>query len=186
MATNLDHLTHEELGKLFPILLVDYNGNWGMEYEKEKFEIEKIIKDDSIRIEHVGSTAIPTIKSKPTIDIVLELVETYDLKLLIRQMKRIGYHFIHRLESLEPNMMFVKGYTENGFEGQSFHIHVRYDGDRDETYFRDYLLENPDIAQEYSELKIKLAKQFPNDREGYTEGKTEFVKSIIGKRNRGL
>lgn len=66
-------------------------------------------------------------------------------------------------------MMFMKGYTPNGFKGQSFHIHVCYKGDWDELYFRDYLLRHSDIAKEYGSLKYKLMKKYKNDREAYTE-----------------
>jgi GrpB-like predicted nucleotidyltransferase (UPF0157 family) len=41
-------------------------------------------------------------------------------------------------------MMFMKGYTSKGFEGQVFHVHVRYRGDWDELYFRDYLINHPE------------------------------------------
>lgn len=78
----------------------------------------------------------------------------------------------------EEKMMFLKEYTENGFQGQAYHIHVRYSGDWDEIYFRDYLLANPDVAKEYGELKVQLAKQYKNDREEYTKSKTEFIKRI--------
>jgi len=37
-------------------------------------------------------------------------------------------------------MMFMKGYTSEGFQGQEYHVHVRYSGDWDELYFRDYLV----------------------------------------------
>lgn len=75
-------------------------------------------------------------------------------------------------------MMFVKGYTEEGFKGQVFHIHVRYKGDWDEIYFRDYLKSHPETAKKYGELKLKLVEKFRNDREKYTESKTNFIKKI--------
>ena len=45
--------------------------------------------------------------------------------------------------------------------------------------FRDKLRNNPKLAQEYADLKKKLAIKFKNDREGYTEAKTEFVKKAL-------
>jgi GrpB-like predicted nucleotidyltransferase (UPF0157 family) len=72
-------------------------------------------------------------------------------------------------------MMFVKGYTEHGFQGQAYHVHVRYPGDWDELVFRDYIKTHPAAANEYARLKQKLAVEFKNDREQYTSGKTEFV-----------
>ncbi len=73
-------------------------------------------------------------------------------------------------------LSFNKGYTENGFAEKVFHLHLRYDGDNDELYFRDYLNEFPDAAYRYETLKMKLWKRFENDRDGYTGAKTDFVK----------
>ena len=78
-------------------------------------------------------------------------------------------------------MMFIKGYTSNGFEGQEYHVHIRYSGDWDELYFRDYLILNHDIREEYGNLKIQLKEKYQYDREGYTQGKTEFIKKITKK-----
>lgn len=51
-----------------------------------------------------------------------------------------------------------KGYTENGFAEKVFHIHLRYIGNNNELYFRDYLNEYPKIAKEYEKLKLNLWK----------------------------
>jgi GrpB-like predicted nucleotidyltransferase (UPF0157 family) len=45
--------------------------------------------------------------------------------------------------------------------------------------FRDYLEKHPDAAKQYSRLKLALAHKFPNDRKSYTDGKEEFVRSIL-------
>ena len=47
--------------------------------------------------------------------------------------------------------------------------------------FRDYLRVHPDVAREYELLKVRLAKQFFQDREGYTQAKTVFVKEIVAE-----
>ena len=54
-------------------------------------------------------------------------------------------------------------------------MHVRYVGDNNELYFRDYLLEHTEVANEYEAIKIDLWKQFEHDRDGYTDAKQEFV-----------
>ena len=69
-------------------------------------------------------------------------------------------------------------YTSQGFKGQVFHVHVRYSGDWDELYLRDYLLAHPEIADEYGQLKLELMKKYEHDRDGYTYAKTDFIKRI--------
>ena len=56
-----------------------------------------------------------------------------------------------------------------------YHIHLRYIGDNKELYFRDYLNEHPQIAKEYEALELELWKQYENNRDAYTDAKTDFV-----------
>ena len=82
-----------------------------------------------------------------------------------------------------------KGYTKEGFADKVYHIHLRYTGDNDELYFRDYLNEHPQIAGKYEALKLKLWKRYEHNRDAYTEAKTAFIRkwtaearTIYGKR----
>jgi len=45
-------------------------------------------------------------------------------------------------------------------------------------YFRDYLRENAKVAKAYEDLKLELAKRYKNDREAYTQAKTDFILKI--------
>ena len=72
-------------------------------------------------------------------------------------------------------MSFNKGYTEHGFAEKVFHLHLRYWGNNDELYFRDYMNSNPTIAKEYEKLKLSLWKQYKYNRDGYTNAKHEFI-----------
>lgn len=76
----------------------------------------------------------------------------------------------------ECRISFNSGYTPDGFAEKVFHLHLRYAGDNDELYFRDYLREHPKIAKEYEALKLSLWKQFEHDRDAYTDAKTEFIR----------
>lgn len=79
------------------------------------------------------------------------------------------------------SISFNKGYTENGFAEKVFHLHLRYQGNNDELYFRDYMNRNPLIAKEYEKLKLSLWKTYEHDRDGYTNAKTEFISKYTKK-----
>ena len=81
----------------------------------------------------------------------------------------------------ENGLSFNKGYTENGFAERVFHLHLRYAGDNNELYFRDYLIEYPEVAKVYEELKLSLWKKYEHNRDAYTNAKTEFVKIYTEK-----
>ena len=163
----------EELGKLFPVLLAAHDPLWKKRFEKETAFLQTVFGNAAARISHIGSTAVEGLIAKPTIDILLELYDDIDLPAITERMLDFGY-----VINAPPNdlIMFLKGYTPRGFSGQAFHIHVRKNGDWDELYFRDYLIANPETADEYAALKISLKEIFPNDRNGYTAAKGEFVK----------
>ncbi len=148
-AVELNKLSTKESGQLFPIIISEYNPNWPQLFISEKAQIENILGSDNIvRIEHIGSTAVPNIKAKPTIDILLEIEKNVNTDNLINRLKMLGYIYVHQPTNPAQHMMFTKGYTEKGFAGQAYHVHIRYSGDWDELYFRDYLIKNPKIGSE--------------------------------------
>jgi GrpB-like predicted nucleotidyltransferase (UPF0157 family) len=171
-------MTPNEFGQLFPIILSDYQDHWPQAFQNEKVLIEKTMGKDIHRIEHIGSTSIPGIKAKPTIDILVEIGNRAILKKVIEQMREAGYHYSEKPENPAPHMMFMKGYTLKGFEGQAVHVHIRYSGDWDEIRFRDYLRSHKDVAKEYERLKMALQKKHEHNREDYTNGKSDFIKRI--------
>ena len=180
MAKDLNKLTTEELGQLFPVIMAEHNPEWGKIFLVEKQIILKTINSETIsRIEHIGSTAIPMLCAKPTIDILIEITDIADCELLVYNLETIGYQFIPKPGNPPPHVMLAKGYSKKGLTGQTFHIHLRYPGDWDEIVFRDYLIKNPEIAREYGELKRRLSVEFKNDREKYTDSKSEFITRVV-------
>ncbi|MGB8490178.1 MAG: GrpB family protein [Bacteroidales bacterium] len=179
MTKDLNQLTTGELGQLFPIKIVDYDPEWPQLASIEKRNIIKTVGKKFIsRVEHIGSTAVPGLCAKPTIDFLLEIPDITNCDDLIKKLRKLNYHFIPKPENPPPHMMFAKGYSESGITGQTFHIHVRYPGDWDEIVFRDYLVKNQKVAADYARLKRKLAEEFKNDREKYTDSKSTFIKNI--------
>lgn len=179
MPKALDEMTNEELWELFPIIISEHDPNWKEKYLEEKAAIEESIGTQNIaRINHIGSTAVPNLAAKPTIDILIEIRDDTDTDKLIGNMEVAGYIYSPQPDNPPPHMMFMKGYTPEGFKGQVYHIHVRYSGDWNELYFRDYLKLHPDVADEYGKLKLELKEEFQHNRDGYTYAKTKFIKRI--------
>ena len=174
----LDEMNGEELGRLFPIIISEHDPMWHALYLSEKTNLEQMIDlNNIVRINHYGSTSVCHLYAKPTIDILLEIKNDMDTEQVIYLLKGNGYNFSRQPSNPAPHMMFVKGYTPNGFCGQAYHVHVRYSGDWDELYFRDYLILYPKVAKTYGELKLQLKKKYEFDRDGYTSAKSEFIKS---------
>ncbi len=172
MGKKLSEMSLEELWQLFPIFLTEHQDCWKEWYLEEESLLKNTLSQTE-RISHIGSTAIDSIWSKPIIDILVEVPKGNNLLDYKDMIVNMGY--ICMSQSTD-RISFNKGYTENGFAEKVFHLHLRYQGDNDELYFRDYLVEHPDVAGEYERIKLKLWKEYEHNRDGYTNAKTEFVK----------
>lgn len=171
----LQNLTLTELWELFPIVLSPHNPQWP-EWAKEEIDaLSAVLSAYTPIISHIGSTAIPDIQAKPIIDILVEINPGADWQRIEDEMEAAGYIC---MAVTDTRMSFNKGYTPGGYADKVFHIHIRTTGDNDEIYFRDYLLAHPDVGREYEMLKLGLLPKYRNDRDGYTEAKTDFVRRI--------
>lgn len=183
MSKKLSEMSIEELWQLFPIILESHKPYWKEWFKIESAELKRLLpENDVIKISHIGSTAIPHIWAKPIIDILIELRHSCDMEIIKKQLLNGGW--ICMSESTDRKS-FNKGYTESGFSHKVFHLHLRYSGDNDEIYFRDYLINHPEAAKEYERLKLSLWKRFEHNRDAYTEGKSELVNKYtsIAKKN---
>jgi GrpB-like predicted nucleotidyltransferase (UPF0157 family) len=172
-------LSKQELGKLFPIILVEHNEKWESLFIQEATQIFDTLGTSIFRLHHIGSTSVKGLISKPTIDILVEVSRNIDVNRLIDAMLQIGYEHNQKRDLESKSMMFMKGYSIKGFEGQAYHVHVRYPGDWDELYFCDYLSNHPETCKAYEKVKHELKTKYEFDREAYTEGKTKFIQSIV-------
>ena len=177
MGKKLSEMSLEELWLLFPIFLEEHKDYWKEWYSEEECLLKKVFSSGE-SISHIGSTAIPSIWAKPIIDILVEIPNGRNLIEYKAKIINCGYICMSQGEN---RMSFNKGYTENGFAERVFHLHLRYVGDNDELYFRDYLIEHPNVAKEYEELKLDLWKKHVRNRDAYTNAKTEFVKKYTEK-----
>lgn len=174
MKKQLSEMTLEELWELFPIILTEHKMEWSDWYDEEYKKLCSALPDEQIvRISHIGSTAITSIQAKPIIDIMVEVSKECEFADIRNILTDNGYIC---MSENEKRLSFNKGYTIDGFAEKVFHLHLRYEGDNDELYFRDYLIEHIDAAKEYEKLKIELWQKYEHDRDTYTESKADFVK----------
>ena len=179
MAKALEDMSLEELWQLFPIFLEEHNRDWAAWYKEESRRIQSFLPANQLyEMHHIGSTSIEGIWAKPIIDILLEIPRSEDMGSIKRKLLEYGY--LPMSES-EGRMSFNKGYTLQGFAERIFHLHLRYYGDNDELYFRDYLKAHPAVAKDYERLKLILWKKYEYNRDAYTEAKTDFIRRYTQK-----
>lgn len=181
MAKSINELSKEEIAQLYPVILSDHDPGWAVLFTEEKRLIADALGEIGLRIEHFGSTSIPNLTAKDTIDILVEIPDEQGLNDdIIARMKNIAYDFIWQADGEPPYMVFVKGYNTDGVKKQTFHIHMGPGHHKlwDRIYFRDYLIAFPEVAMQYEALKLALAQEYKYDRVGYRIAKTDFVVSV--------
>lgn len=156
------------------VQLAEHAEEWHRLFEKEKTVLLGAI-GQTLPVEHIGSTSICGIVAKPILDIMIGTPE-YDPEL----------PFVAAIEGLGHEYKGENGVPERHFFGKgvprTVHLNVVREGGRfwlDHLAFRDHLKQNLEAAREYERLKLTLAEKYPNDREAYTNGKAEFVESIL-------
>ena len=174
MEKELTDMSLEALWTLFPIFLVEHDDRWEDAYNEMEAEIKEILRAYCVdRISHIGSTAVRGIWAKNIIDVLIEIPQCTDMEEIARALEQRGFL---RMSASPTRISLNKGYTKNGFAPKVYHIHIRYTGDNDELYFRDYLIGHPEVAKEYEQLKLKLWKEYEHDRDAYTAAKTTFIR----------
>lgn len=132
-------------------------------------------------IHHVGSTAVPGLAAKPVIDILVGIESLEAARPCIDLVAPLDYVYFPYLA--DEMLWFCKPDPSR----RTHHLHLAPTGSRrfmDELAFRDYLRTQPGRAHEYERLKSQLAATYKNDREAYTQGKTDFVLATL-ERARG-
>lgn len=156
------------------IIITPYDPQWAIQFQAERANITDAFGELNARIEHVGSTSVEGLAAKPIIDIAIIVESAEDALRAITPLVRLGYTCFGEAEI--PGRVY---FDRREFEPCHIHLYVRGNPEIERHLnFRDYLRANPDAAQQYAELKFALAEKFRNDRPGYTEAKTEFIRNI--------
>jgi GrpB-like predicted nucleotidyltransferase (UPF0157 family) len=160
-----------------PVIVAEYDPRWPVMFEEEKTRLLGVIGHVVEQVEHVGSTAVPGLGAKPIIDILIGLRRLDDAAQCIAPLQSLGYQYVPEYEVELPE----RRYFRKGSPKRTHHLHMVTVGTEfweRHLLFRDYLRVHPETAREYYELKKALAAKFGSDRDGYTDAKTEFVRSV--------
>jgi GrpB-like predicted nucleotidyltransferase (UPF0157 family) len=157
-------------------ILSSYESSWEDKFEVEKNNLLKIFNGKAIAIEHIGSTSISGLSSKPIIDIAVLIEKREDGDIFIGLVEKLGYQY-DKLNSSGERHFFRKG------NPTEFHLSIAYKDKGSfwerQILFRDYLRKHPDFRDEYQKLKRKLLKDDPTGKGSYLSDKSEFVAKIL-------
>ena len=163
------------------IEVVPYDSAWPKLFDGEIKKIKHALTDNCIAIHHIGSTAIPRLCAKPTIDILLVVKNT---DLITTPLEVLGYQY-----KGEFNIPFRLSFTKRGVLPK-VNLHVYAEGNPEielNLLFRDFLRNHPESRSEYADLKLNLVSQDSLHEKknsmfsGYNLGKDAFIKKILNQ-----
>ena len=172
----------------YPVEVVPYDSSWPEHFTGIRQIVAEAVGDLALAIEHVGSTSVPGLAAKPILDIDIVIESAGVWPKIAKRLAPLGY--------FHQGDLGLTGREAFGREG----VDVPRDGSgrlwpKQNLYvvpegnihlvrhlaFRDFLRVHPEDAHSYGELKFRLAQEFRDSREAYTEAKNEFIEAIYRK-----
>lgn len=159
-------------GRNAGVEIVEYDPGWPAAYVAERERLAPLLPA-GVRLRHFGSTAVPGLAAKPVIDMIA-LVEDLDAP-IAGLVQSGGYQYPAAFNATLTHRRFLCFPTA---VYRTHHLHlVDEPGELERRLrFRDRLCADPVLAGEYVALKRALAERYRDDRDAYTEAKSEFVK----------
>jgi GrpB-like predicted nucleotidyltransferase (UPF0157 family) len=160
-----------------PIRLVDYDPAWPGLFAREEDRLRSILGDRVVRLEHTGSTSVPGLAAKPTIDMTMIVPDSSDEPAYLPDLEAAGYPIVIREPHWHEHRMFEGPDT-------NVHLHVFSLGsvelDR-MVAFRDWLRTHDDDRELYERTKRELAGREWKYVQNYADAKTAVVEEIIAR-----
>ncbi|NNL65824.1 MAG: GrpB family protein [Myxococcales bacterium] len=163
------------------VVVAPWDPAWPARFEHERDRLLPLFEPGRVRIEHVGSTAVPGLAAKPIVDVLLGVPTLAEIEARIPALEALGWQYVPEHEEVFPDRRFL---ARPAARPRSHHLHAVEIGTaffRDHLAFRDHLRAHPADAAAYAALKRRLAERFRDDRPGYTEAKTAFIEGVLAR-----
>ena len=161
------------------IKLTAYDPTWQARFAEQQVRLDTILKPWLAgEIEHIGSTSVAGLRSKPIVDILVPVRSLTASRTSIPVLEKDGWLFWPD----DPNQNYRLWFLRPSPEARTHHLQIiQHDHPnlRALIAFRDALRRDPEAREAYSSLKEDLASKHPSDRNAYSNAKTEFVQSIL-------
>ena len=157
-----------------PIVIADYDPDWPRRFELERERVLAALGGHALRIEHIGSTAVPGLAAKPIVDVLVAVRDPDDESVIVPALEAAGYE----LRVREP------GHRMFRTPAKDVHVHVWGDSDPEvarHLRFRDRLRVSAEDRMRYEGVKRRLALRDWADMNDYADAKTEIIDSILGR-----
>jgi GrpB-like predicted nucleotidyltransferase (UPF0157 family) len=163
------------------ITIVPSDANWPTEFVKLARPLRAALGELALRIDHIGSTAVPGLAAKDRIDVQITIQEFNCIPDLVKALEPLGYSLSPHItgDHRPPLSQGVEADWEKRFlrppaSMRPMNLHVRATGRPNQRYpllFRDYLRTHPVASAAYAQIKFALAQRHPEDMDFYYDVK---------------
>jgi GrpB-like predicted nucleotidyltransferase (UPF0157 family) len=161
------------------IKIVDYRPEWPARFARERDRIAAALGPTAVRIDHIGSTAVPGLAAKPIIDIDVSVPDVEEEASYLPALERAGYV----LRVREPGHRMLRT------PERDVHIHVcsaGSDWERRHVRFRDRLRQSEADRSLYEAAKRRLARREWHDTNDYADAKSAVIEEILSRAAPGM
>lgn len=158
--------------------VVPYDPSWPGSFEAARRDLALVVPE-ALSIEHVGSTSVPGLVSKPTVDVLLVVDDLALVLDRLTELAAIGFEHRPGAFAVERRHLFFRRMV--GGE-RTHHLHVLASSSTepdDYRLFRNHLRADPHAAERYAATKLDLAERFANDRASYVKAKEPVVEELL-------
>jgi GrpB-like predicted nucleotidyltransferase (UPF0157 family) len=153
------------------VVIAEPDPAWPARFARERERIAAALGAAALRIEHIGSTAVPGLPAKPIVDVLVEVADAEDEPAFVPALERAGYV----LRVREPGHRMLRT------PELDVHVHVWTAGGeeaRRHLAFRDRLRASDADRAAYAALKRELAAREWDDINHYAEAKGPLIREI--------
>lgn len=154
-----------------PVAIVDYDPGWPDRFACWHARIAAELDGAARRIDHVGSTSVPGLAAKPTIDIQVGVDDVEDEHSYAPGLERLGL-------VLRSRDRLHRFFRPPAGRPRDVHVHVCRAGgawEREHLLFRDHLRTHPPARRQYAAAKREAVETWGNDRVAYGEAKSDVI-----------
>ena len=172
----------EEKGSLTPrttIELQEYNPQWPQQFTRVKTELMQRLNELVLDIQHIGSTAVPHMVAKPTIDILLITPDLEALDNAKRETTEMGFNGLGEY-GVDGRRYFTRYHPAHC----AINLHAFQPGHRhaiDLLLLRDFLRSNQAARQRFETCKRAIAAEHRTNPGAYQAGKQPIIEWLLAR-----
>ena len=159
------------------LFLSDFDKRWAKAYELEKGYLKKILGNFTYVVEHIGSTTMSGLRSRPIVDLALGVGNKHDQVAIRDLLNKYTYTYCEDLSNLD---VFT---FKRDIEGKTiFTVRIFVFGSDTWNFtikMRNYLIDNIIAREKYSSAKADFLNGAGNDKAKYCELKKKYINREI-------